>query len=61
LNVKFIRSNIPEKEANSIRYYTRTKTGRPFDSEEFIKKMGRKLQREFMLKSPSRPRKGKQR
>jgi hypothetical protein len=33
LNVKFIRSNIPEKEANSIRYYTRTKTGRPFDSE----------------------------
>jgi len=55
---KIIRSNIPEKEANIIRYNTRT--GRPFGSEEFIKKMEKKLKREFMLKSPGRPRKQKE-
>jgi putative transposase len=46
-----------EKEINSIRYHTRT--GRPLGSEEFIKKMEKKLERKFMLKSPGRPRKKK--
>ncbi len=44
-----------EKEMNSIRYYTRT--GRPFGSEEFIKKMEKKLERKFMLMPPGRPKK----
>ena len=44
-----------EKEISSIRYYTRT--GRPFGSEEFIKKMEKKLKRRLMLMSPGRPKK----
>jgi putative transposase len=51
--IKFIRLNIPEKETNSIRYYTRT--GRPFGSEEFIKKMEKKLDKRFILQRPGRP------
>ena len=53
--VEFIRADIPKEEINSIRYYTRT--GRPFGSGEFIKKMEKKFERRFMLKSPGRPRK----
>jgi len=53
--IKFIRSNIPEKETNSIRYCTRT--GRPFGGEEFIKKMEKKLERTFAVKLPGRPKK----
>ncbi|MBI4685008.1 MAG: transposase [Nitrospirae bacterium] len=52
-----IRSGISEKELNSIRYHTRT--GKPLGSEEFIKKMEKKLERRFVLKSPGRPRKKK--
>lgn len=51
----FIRAIIPKEEMNSIRYYTRT--GRPFGSKEFIKKMEKKLERKFMLRPPGRPRK----
>ncbi len=54
---KLIKSGIAEKEINGIRYHTRT--GRPLGSEEFIKKMEKKLERRFMLKSPGRPRKKK--
>lgn len=53
--IEFIRVSIPEEETNSIRY--RTRTGRPFGSEEFIKKMEKKLERKFMLLSPGRPKK----
>ena len=51
---EFIRSGIIEKEINSIRYHTRT--GRPLGSEGFMRKMERKLERRFALKSPGRPR-----
>ena len=40
---------------NSIRYNTRT--GRPFGSEEFIKRLEKKLERKFMLMPPGRPKK----
>ena len=53
--IEFIRAGIPKEEINSIRYYART--GRPFGSKEFISKMEKKLERQFMLKSPGRPRK----
>jgi putative transposase len=55
--IEFIRAGIPEEETNSIRYHTRT--GRPFGSEEFTKKMERKLERKFMLMSPGRPKKNR--
>jgi putative transposase len=52
---EFIRAAIPEEEKNRIRYSTRT--GRPFGSETFVKKMEKKLDRILILKSPGRPRK----
>jgi putative transposase len=51
----FIKSSIPGDEISSIRYHTRT--GRPLGSEEFLKKMEKKLERRFWLKLPGRPRK----
>jgi putative transposase len=51
--VELIRESIPEKEITGIRYHTRT--GRPFGSEEFVRKMEKKLERSFVLKSPGRP------
>ena len=54
---EFIRTGLSEKELNSIRYHTRT--GRPLGDNEFIKKMEKKLERRFILKSPGRPRKAK--
>lgn len=53
-----IRSDITEKDINGIRYHTRT--GRPLGSEEFIKKMEKKLEMRFILKSAGRPRKKKE-
>jgi len=53
--IEFIRAGIPEKEINSIRH--NTKTGRPIGSEEFIKRMEKKLERRFILKPPGRPKK----
>jgi len=52
---ELIRSDIAEKEINSIRYHTRT--GRPLGNEDFIKKMEKKLEMRFILKSPGRHRK----
>jgi len=52
---EFIRAGISEKEMHSIRYYTRT--GRPFGSEEFVKKLEKKFERKFLLMSPGRPKK----
>lgn len=53
--IEFIRVGILEDEVRNIRYST--KTGRPLGSEEFIRKMEKKLERQFVLKSPGRPRK----
>jgi len=52
---EFIREGIPEEEKNRIRYSTRT--GRPFGSETFVKKMEKKLDRRFILRPPGRPKK----
>jgi putative transposase len=52
---EFIRAAIPQEEKNRIRYSTRT--GRPFGSETFVKKMEKKLDRRFILGSPGRPKK----
>lgn len=54
---EFIKADISQEEMNRIRYST--KTGRPFGSDEFIKKMEKKLERRFILKSAGRPRKKK--
>ena len=56
---ELIISDIAEKEINSIRYHTRT--GRPLGGEEFVKKMEKKLERRFILKSAGRPRRKKDR
>jgi putative transposase len=52
---EFIKASIPEEEKNRIRYSTRT--GRPFGSETFVKKMEKKLDRIFILRPPGRPKK----
>jgi len=52
---EFIREDIQEEEKNRIRYSTRT--GRPFGSETFVKKMEKKLDRIFILRPPGRPKK----
>jgi putative transposase len=51
----FIRAGILEKEMQSIRYSTRT--GRPFGSEPFVRKLEKKFDRKFLLLSPGRPKK----
>jgi putative transposase len=55
--IGLLRSDMPEKEKLGIRYYTRT--GRPFGSEEFIKKMEKKLGRILIPMKPGRPKKKK--
>ena len=52
---EFIRAGISEKEMQSIRYSTRT--GRPFGSEPFVRKLEKKFDRKFLLLSPGRPKK----
>jgi putative transposase len=52
---EFIKAGITEEERNRIRYSTRT--GRPFGSETFVKKMEKKLDRRFILRLPGRPKK----
>ena len=56
--IKFIRESITEEEMRRLKCSART--GRPFGSEEFIRKMEKKLERRFVLKSPGRPKKVKQ-
>ena len=56
--ISFIREPIPKKEIEDLKYHTRT--GRPFGQAGFIGKMEKLLGREFSLKRPGRPRKGKQ-
>jgi len=52
---QFLRAGIQEEERNGIRYSTRT--GRPFGSETFVRRMEKKLGRRFTLRSPGRPKK----
>ena len=53
--IGLIRTGISGKEINNIRYST--KTGRPFGSEGFIKRMEKMFERKFVLRLPGRPRK----
>ena len=53
--IGLIRTGISGKEINNIRYST--KTGRPFGSEGFIKRMEKMFDRTFAIRSPGRPRK----
>jgi putative transposase len=55
--IELLRTSTPEEHIIGIRYSTRT--GRPFGSGDFIKKMERKLDRSFILKPPGRPKKKK--
>jgi putative transposase len=57
--IELLRMGMSEKEMNSIRYNTRT--GRPFGSEAFIKKLEKKLERRLIIMSPGRPKKKVQR
>ena len=52
---QFLTAGIQEEERNGIRYSTRT--GRPFGSETFVRRMEKKLSRRFTLRSPGRPKK----
>jgi putative transposase len=53
----FISSIVSETEIKAIQYHT--KTGRPLGSEQFVKKMERKMGRAFSLNKPGRPRQQK--
>ncbi len=53
----FINAIVSETEIKAIQYHT--KTGRPLGSEQFVKKMERKIGRDFSLKKPGRPRQQK--
>ena len=54
--IELMKASIKEEEINNIRNHTRS--GRPIGSESFIKKMERKLDRIFKLRSRGRPKKG---
>ena len=51
--IELMKASIKEEEINNIRNHTRS--GRPIGSESFIKKMERKLDRIFKLRSRGRP------
>ncbi len=53
--IAFIRESITEEEMQRLKYATRT--GRPFGSEGFIKKMEKRLDKQFILQKPGRPKK----
>lgn len=55
--IELLRASTLEEHLTDIRYSTRT--GRPFGSEDFIRKMERTLDRRFLLKPPGRPKKKK--
>lgn len=54
--IELMKASIKEEDINNIRNHTRS--GRPIGSESFIKKMARKLDRIFKLRSRGRPKKG---
>lgn len=56
--VALLRAGPSEQEVDGIRYSTRT--GRPFGSKTFIKKLEKKLERRLIVMSPGRPRKKEQ-
>lgn len=51
--VLLLRSDIPEKEIERLRYAT--KTGRPFGNEEFVVEMENKLERQLLQRPKGRP------
>ena len=51
--VLLLRSDIPEKEIERLRYAT--KTGRPFGNEEFVLEMENKLKRKLLQRPKGRP------
>ena len=53
--ILLLRSDIPQKEIESLRYAT--KTGRPLGSEEFVVEMEKKLERRLLQRPKGRPRK----
>ncbi|MBI5182026.1 MAG: transposase [Nitrospirae bacterium] len=55
--IGLIKADISRKEMNGIRYST--KTGRPFGSEGFIKRMEKRFERKFEIRPPGRPKKKK--
>jgi len=55
--VELMKAGIKEEEIKNIRNHTRS--GRPIDSERFIVKMERKLDRIFKVRPRGRPKKGK--
>lgn len=52
---ELIQVNITKNEINEIRHYTRV--GRPLGNEQFVSQMEAKLQRNFFLRPPGRPKK----
>jgi len=55
--VELMKAGIKDEEINNIRNHTRS--GHPIDSESFIMKMERKLDRIFKVMPRGRPKKGK--
>ena len=55
--VELMKAGIKDEEINNIRNHTRS--GHPIDSESFIMKMERKLDRIFTVMPRGRPKKGK--
>ena len=53
--ILLLRSDIPEKEIQRLRYTT--KTGRPFGKKGFVVEMENKLERRLLQRSKGRPRK----
>jgi putative transposase len=53
--VLLLRSDMPEKEIERLRYAT--KTGRPFGNEEFVVEMENKLERKLLQRPKGRPKK----
>jgi len=53
--ILLLRSDIPQKEIERLRYATRT--GMPLGSEEFVVEMEKKLERKLLQRPKGRPRK----
>jgi len=55
---EMLRTSLSKEEMQGIR--DSTKTGRPYGLRRFIETMEKKLQKRFILRSPGRPKKGKE-
>ncbi len=54
--ILILRSEMPKKEMESLRYSTRT--GRPFGTEGFVIEMENRLERRLLQRPKGRPRRG---